>query len=99
MTSTTSGAEVLDTQQTPPKYFSGDGTVGTAITVTENHATAGQPAWTSTLTRIAATSSYGGYTVVYDHTGFLPLGSTLPTGDNSGATVSTIPAEISPMGN
>jgi len=98
MTSAVTGAETLDTSQVPPKYFSGDGTAGTDITVTEDHATPGQPAWTCTLTRIIASSSYGGYTVVYDQTGFLPLGSTLPAGDNSGATVSTIPVDISPMG-
>ncbi len=48
----------LDITQTTPKYF----TVGS---ITATTPASGAPTWTLTLTRIAATSSYGGYTVIF----------------------------------
>jgi type IV pilus assembly protein PilA len=53
----------LDIQQTTPKYF----TVGTMVA---SNSTAGSPTWTLTLTRIAATSSFGAYTVIFTQDGF-----------------------------
>ena len=60
----------LDITQTPPKYF----TVGT---ITATNPGGGTPTWTLTLTRISATSSYGGYTVVFTQDGFDTTGSTI----------------------
>jgi prepilin-type N-terminal cleavage/methylation domain-containing protein len=53
--------ETLDITQTIPKYF----TVGA---ITEEHATAGAPTWTCTLTR--KESSYGNYTVTFTEAGY-----------------------------
>ena len=53
----------LDITQSTPKYF-GVGTVSTT------NPGGGTPTWSLTLTRIAATSSYGDYTVIFTQDGF-----------------------------
>jgi type IV pilus assembly protein PilA len=99
MTSTTgaggSASEVLDINQTVPKYFSG-GSTSTDITVTATSAMvsgAPHPTWECTLTRLGASSSYGAYTVGYDENGYCP-----PTATGRTVAPSTILDEISPMG-
>jgi type IV pilus assembly protein PilA len=69
----------LDIQQTSPKYF----TVGT---ITATNPGGGAPTWTLTLTRIAATSSYGDYSVIFTNDGF-----------DTSSTI-TAQAGINPMG-
>ena len=92
----------LDINQTPPKYFSGDGTVGKKITVTVlKGAVVGTAAshWESTLTRIGASSSYGKYTVIYDEAGYVPRADATVTRTSSvGGTNSSIDNEVNPMG-
>ena len=68
----------LDIALAPPTYFTPD------ATITSAQATAGTATWTMTLTRIAASSSYGAYTVIFTQDGF-------------DATNSTIPAVINPV--
>ena len=53
----------MDITQSTPKYFS----VGSVTTANPG---GGVPTWTLTLTRIAATSSYGDYTVTFTQDGF-----------------------------
>jgi prepilin-type N-terminal cleavage/methylation domain-containing protein len=62
----------LDITQSTPKYFS----VGTIATT---NAGAGNSTWSLTLTRIAATSSYGGYTVTFTNEGYASSASTIAT--------------------
>jgi prepilin-type N-terminal cleavage/methylation domain-containing protein len=62
----------LDITQSTPKYFS----VGTISTTNTG---GGGSAWTLTLTRIAATSSYGGYTVTFTNDGYTSSASTIAT--------------------
>jgi type IV pilus assembly protein PilA len=69
----------LDITMQPPKYF----TPGT-ITVTNTGTT---PSWTLTLTRIAASSSKGAYTVTFTQDGY----------DKANSTIDTLP-EINPQG-
>jgi prepilin-type N-terminal cleavage/methylation domain-containing protein len=69
----------LDITQNTPKYF----TIG-ALSVTNPGG--GSPTWTMTLTRIAATSSYGDYTVIFTQDGF-----------SSSSTI-TAQSGINPMG-
>jgi prepilin-type N-terminal cleavage/methylation domain-containing protein len=76
----TSDMTKLDITQSTPKYF----TIGTP---TENHATAGSPTWSLELTRIASTSSYGAYTVVFTNNGY----------DSATSTIAS-QSEINPMG-
>jgi prepilin-type N-terminal cleavage/methylation domain-containing protein len=101
MSSATSGAETLDINQTPPKYFTGaaDGTTtDVTITMTADSSVAKAPTWCCTLTRIADTSSYGPYSVAYDQMGYIPPGqgtSSTPARTTAG---STIVADINPMG-
>jgi len=71
----------LDITQTTPKYF----TIGT---ITATNPGGGLPTWTMTLTRIAATSSYGEYTVVFTQNGF----------DTSSKSTITTKSGINPMG-
>ncbi len=73
----------LDIQLQPPVYFS----VPSTITVTAGDSTTA-PGWSLTLTRIAATSSKGAYTVTYTQDGFDPTNSTI-----------TANPEINPMGS
>ena len=61
----------LDIAVQPPKYFEiGPIEVGTSTT-------GGDPTWKMTLTRIAASSSKGAYTVTFDQDGYVPLESTI----------------------
>ncbi len=60
----------LDISIPNPKYFDPPG----AITTTT---TAGNPTWTLTLTRTAATSSFGAYTVTFTQDGFDTTNSTI----------------------
>jgi type IV pilus assembly protein PilA len=69
----------LDITQSTPKYF----TVGT-MSVTP--ASDGTSSWSLTMTRIAATSSYGDYTVIFTRDGYDPSSS-----------ISDFP-EINPLG-
>jgi prepilin-type N-terminal cleavage/methylation domain-containing protein len=76
----------LDINQVAPKYFS----VGT---ISADHTTnTGTPSWALTLTRLSATSSYGGYTVTFTQAGF----DTTSTGST---IMETETKEICPMGN
>jgi prepilin-type N-terminal cleavage/methylation domain-containing protein len=61
----------LDITLQAPKYFT------TAGTITAGIVAGGAPSWTMTLTRIATTSSYGGYTVVYTEAGYDGTTSTI----------------------
>ncbi len=70
----------LDITQSAPKYFD----MGT-ITVTSS--TDGTTGWSMTLTRKAATSSYGAYTVTYTENGY----------DSANSTISDQP-DITPLG-
>ena len=70
----------LDITMQPPKYF----TPGT-ISVTN---TGTNPNWTCTLTRIAASSSKGAYTVTFTEDGY----------DKENSTIDTLP-EINPQGS
>ncbi len=70
----------LDITQSTPKYFD----VG-EITVTPS--TDGTTSWSMTLTRKAATSSYGAYTVTFTERGF----------DSADSTITDQP-DINPMG-
>ena len=72
----------LDIVQATPKYFN---TPGTAIHYARH--TDGKPTWSLTLTRDAATSSYGGYTVIFNQDGF-DMHSTILNAQNK---------EISPL--
>jgi len=54
----------LDIVQASLKYFDTPTTITTAV------ATDGVPTWSLTLTRDAATSAYGGYTVIFNQDGF-----------------------------
>jgi type IV pilus assembly protein PilA len=63
------------------KYFTPDA----AIVAVQN--SAGAPAWTMSCTRIAATSSYGGYTVAWSDQGF---------DSSSNSTITTFP-QICPV--
>ena len=71
----------LDIVQADLKYFDTPTVIVTAL------ATDGVPTWSLTLTRDAASSSYGGYTVIFTQNGF-DLGSTILQGAN---------ADISPL--
>jgi type IV pilus assembly protein PilA len=99
MTSTSgaagSASEVLDINQTMPKYFSG-GSVSTDIVVNSSNALVSgvpHPTWDCTLTRLSTSSSYGAYTVVFDEDGYIP-----PSATTRATAPSTIMDEISPMG-
>lgn len=70
----------LDITMQPPKYF----TPG-AISVTN---TGTNPNWTCTLTRIAASSSKGDYTVTFTEDGY----------DKANSTIDALP-EINPQGS
>jgi type IV pilus assembly protein PilA len=70
----------LDITQSTPKYF-------TVETMTSSNSTAGSPTWTLTLRRIAASSSYGDYTVTFTQEGF----------DTENSTI-TAQTGINPMG-
>jgi prepilin-type N-terminal cleavage/methylation domain-containing protein len=59
----TSLASNLDIQQSTPKYF-------VVNELTADNSVAGSPVWTMTLTRIASSSSYGGYTVIFTNEGY-----------------------------
>ena len=83
----------LDIKQVAPKYFSGDGATGTALSVTAVAVTSGTPTWFCTLGRLTATSSYT-YSVTFDENGFVPSGATGRSG-----TASNIPDTVNPMGN
>jgi prepilin-type N-terminal cleavage/methylation domain-containing protein len=63
----------LDITLPTPKYFTPDA----AIVAVQN--SSGAPTWTMSLTRIAATSSYGAYTVSWSDQGFQPSSSTIAT--------------------
>jgi type IV pilus assembly protein PilA len=65
----------LDIIQADLKYFDTPTVIDTAV------ATDGVPTWSLTLTRDAATSSYGGYTVIFKQDGF-DLASTILNDDN-----------------
>lgn len=80
----------LDITMQPPKYFT-PGSITTTNTGTN-------PTWTMTLTRIAASSSKGAYTVTFtqegydsanstiqDHSEINPSGSTTSSGGGSGS--------------
>ena len=64
-----------------PMYFSPD----TAIVAAQN--SSGAPTWTMSCTRIAATSSYGAYTVAWSDQGF---------DSSSNSTITTFP-QICPV--
>jgi type II secretory pathway pseudopilin PulG len=66
----------LDITQSNLKYFD------TPTTITTDTAANGNPTWSLTLTRDAATSSYGGYTVIFNQGGF-DLHSTILNTQNS----------------
>jgi prepilin-type N-terminal cleavage/methylation domain-containing protein len=88
----------LDIVQTPPKYFyvGSDSANVDAITTTNAD---GKPTWKVTMFRIGDTSSYGAYEVTYDQTGYIGTGGISDAAaDPSGASASTIPDDISPMG-
>jgi type IV pilus assembly protein PilA len=99
--------ETLDINQTPPKYFTGFNADGAAAAIEveasappdEVTNTAAKPTWDCTLSRLAATSSYGAYTVAFDQDGYLPSDTSANkrVGANSTAN-STIDDEINPMG-
>jgi type IV pilus assembly protein PilA len=88
----------LDIVQTAPKYFyvgSADANVDTIATTFAD----GKPTWTLTMFRIGETSSYGAYEVTYDQTGYIGTGGVADAeADPSGATASSIPDDVSPMG-
>lgn len=77
----------LDITQATPKYFS----VPTMCTTGTPGATDnGTPTWSLTLTRIAASSSYGAYTVTFNQNGY----------DATNSTITATACEgINPMGN
>jgi prepilin-type N-terminal cleavage/methylation domain-containing protein len=75
----------LDITQQTPKYF----TLGTLSTTGDS---GGNPIWTMTLLRIAATSSYGAYTVTFTQDGFDATNSTI-------ASNPTLNADINPLGS
>jgi prepilin-type N-terminal cleavage/methylation domain-containing protein len=79
----TADLTALDINLQAPKYF----TVPTTITVTAGTATS-PPAWSLTLTRVAATSSKGAYTVTFTEGGF----------DSTNSTITANP-EINPLGS
>lgn len=79
----TSDMSLLDIALQPPKYF----TVPSSVTVTPGDATSA-PNWSLTLTRIATSSSKGGYTVTYTQDGF----------DSTNSTITANP-EINPLGS
>jgi type IV pilus assembly protein PilA len=70
----------LDITQSSPKYF----TVGTISTTNTG---GGNSTWTLTLSRVAATSSYGAYTVTFTNDGY----------DSANSTISA-QSDINPMG-
>lgn len=72
----------LDITQQTPKYF-------TPGEITAVQASDGAPAWTMTLTRVEATSSYGPYTVTFTDQGWDSTSGDL--------NIATIP-DINPMG-
>jgi prepilin-type N-terminal cleavage/methylation domain-containing protein len=74
----------LDIVQANLKYFD---TVTPPDTIITDVATDGIPTWSLTLTRDAASSAYGGYTVIFTQNGFDTLSTIL-----EGAT-----ADISPL--
>ena len=80
-----STSTALDITQVAPHYF----TVGTLM---QDNSVPSSPTWELTLTRISATSSYGGYTVRFTQLGFDTNASTSTI--NSGSCL-----EICPMGN
>ena len=75
----TADATKLDITMQPPKYF----TPG-SITVVNSGST---PGWSCTLTRIAASSSKGAYTVTFTEDGY----------DQANSTIDALP-EINPSG-
>ena len=77
----TSDIGTLDITQSSPKYF----TVGT---MSVDNSTPGSPTWVLSLSRIAASSSYGSYSVVFTNEGY----------DSTSSTISTY-SEINPMGS
>lgn len=74
--------DALDIVQNLPKYFD----IGI---ITEDHATAGLPVWSCTLTRKAGSSSYGEYTVTFTQNGY--------DADVTSPAIGAYP-EINPMG-
>jgi prepilin-type N-terminal cleavage/methylation domain-containing protein len=74
-------ASQLDVTLPLMKYFTPDA----AIVAAQN--SSGAPTWTMTCTRIAATSSYGGYTVAWSDQGF---------DSSSNSTITTFP-QICPV--
>jgi prepilin-type N-terminal cleavage/methylation domain-containing protein len=76
-----SNVSLLDIKQAAPKNFNDPTDV-----ITSNVTTAG-PKWKLTLTRTAATSSYGDYTVCFTHNGFA----------SESTILSTIASDISPL--
>jgi len=76
----TADAANLDITQSSPKYF----TIGTISTT---NAGSGNSTWELTLTRISATSSYGGYTVTFTNEGY----------SSSASSIASL-TDINPMG-
>jgi prepilin-type N-terminal cleavage/methylation domain-containing protein len=76
----TSDATKLDITQQAPKYYN-----VTGFTSTSDNA--GNPTWTMTLTRIAGSSSYGAYTVVFSQDGY-----------STSSGINAIP-DINPLGS
>jgi len=71
----------LDVTLPTMKYFTPDAAIVAVIS------TSGAPGWTMSCTRIAATSSYGGYTVAWSDLGF---------DSSSNSTITTFP-QICPV--
>jgi prepilin-type N-terminal cleavage/methylation domain-containing protein len=67
----TSNSDSLDIVLPTLQYFS-------APTITSSPGGSGNPTWNGTLTRIAASSSYGAYTVAWNQNGFDAGNSTIP---------------------
>jgi prepilin-type N-terminal cleavage/methylation domain-containing protein len=65
-----SDTNVLDITQSTPKYFS----VGA---LSADNSVAGAPMWTMSLTRLAASSSYGAYTVTFTNEGYSSTASSI----------------------
>jgi prepilin-type N-terminal cleavage/methylation domain-containing protein len=63
----------LDIEMVDPEYF----TVG-AVAVPTGESDL-QTGWEVTLTRLGASAGYGAYTVVFNHDGFDPVNSTIPS--------------------
>jgi prepilin-type N-terminal cleavage/methylation domain-containing protein len=67
----TANSDTLDIVLPTLQYFS-------APTITATPGSAGAPTWAGSLARIAASSSYGAYTVAWNQNGFDAANSTIP---------------------